>query len=95
MDQSLLMQLASYVMPLLIIGAVTVLLGKTGSPWLVAALAFEVLMLLCRLAMHFGASSLLGSPLFMAVWNLFGLLFGVCLLGFAVTWQPSARRNSP
>ena len=95
MDQSLLMRIASYVMPLLMISAIAVLLSKTGSPWLIAALAFEGLMLLCRIAMQFGASELLGSPLFMATWNLFGLLFGVCVLGFAVTWQPDARRNSP
>ncbi|WP_257388318.1 hypothetical protein [Tahibacter caeni] len=94
MDQSLLMQIASYLMPLLMIATLAVLLSKTGSPWLVAALVFEVLMLLCRLAMQFGAAELLGSPLFMATWNLFGLLFAVCLLGFAVTWQTS-RGNSP
>ena len=90
MEATIVSQIASYVMPLLVLAALAVLLSKTGSPWLIAALAFEVLSLLCRIALHFGAGSLLAMPLFMSVWQLFGLLFGVCLLGFAVTWQARA-----
>jgi hypothetical protein len=90
MEATIISQIASYVMPLLVLAALAVLLSKTGSPWLIAALAFEVLSLLCRIALHFGAGSLLAMPLFMSIWQLFGLLFGVCLLGFAVTWQARA-----
>jgi hypothetical protein len=90
MESTIISQIASYVMPLLVLAALAVLLSKTGSPWLIAALAFEVLSLLCRIALHFGAGSLLAMPLFMSIWQLFGLLFGVCLLGFAVTWQARA-----
>ena len=87
MEATIISQIASYVMPLLVLAALAILLAKTGSPWLIAALVAEVLSLLCRIALHFGASSLLAMPLFMSIWQLFGLLFGVCLLGFAVTWQ--------
>lgn len=90
METTLVSQIASYVMPLLVLAALAVLLSKTGSPWLIAALVFEVLSLLCRIALHFGAGALLAMPLFMSVWQLFGLLFGVCLLGFAVTWPARA-----
>jgi hypothetical protein len=97
MDPMIVTQVLSWVMPLIVMAALGVLLGKTGSPWLIAALAAEVLSLLFRIAMTFGAQELLGSQLFMSAWQLCGLLFGVCLLGFAVTWnaQPPARRGSP
>ncbi|GMV28719.1 MAG: hypothetical protein AMXMBFR59_08440 [Rhodanobacteraceae bacterium] len=93
MEATLVSQIASYVMPLLVLAALAVLLSKTGSPWLIAALAFEVLSLLCRIALHFEATTLLAVPLFMSVWQLFGLLFGVCLLGFAVTWPARATER--
>lgn len=82
-------QIASYVMPILMIAAFAVLLSRTGSPWLVAALVFEALSLLCRLALQVGAHALIDSTLFMGFWQLTGLLIGVCFLGFAVTWRPA------
>ncbi|HSX61227.1 MAG TPA: hypothetical protein VLF18_13590 [Tahibacter sp.] len=96
METTIVTQALSYVMPLLVLAALAVLLAKTGSPWLIAALAFEALSLLCRIALNFGASELLRSALFMNVWQLFGLLFAVCLLGFAVTWpsHTPARKAS-
>jgi len=91
MDATIISQITSYVIPLLTLAALAVLLSKTGSPWLIAAIAFEVLGLLCRIALQFfGASELLAMPMFMSIWQLAGLLFGACLLGFAVTWQPRA-----
>ncbi|WP_313914324.1 hypothetical protein [Tahibacter sp.] len=97
MEQVIVTQILSYVMPLIVLVALAVLLSKTGSPWLIAALVAEVVSLLFRIAMEFGAHRLVESQLFMSAWQLCGLLFGVCLLGFAVTWQPqtSTRRGTP
>jgi hypothetical protein len=90
-------QIASYAMPVLMLAAFAVLLSKTGSPWLIAAIVFEALSLLCRVALGFGAGELMDSRLFTSLWQLFVLLIGACFLGFAVTWQgaSAARRRNP
>jgi hypothetical protein len=93
METSIIAQIASYVMPLIVLAALAVLLAKTASPWLAGALVFEVLSLFCRIGLHFAGTTLMTMPLFMSIWQLFGLLFGVCLLGFAVTWQPVPRKG--
>lgn len=93
MESTIISQIASYVVPLLVLAALAVLLSKTGSPWLIAAIACEAFSLLCRIALQFGASELLAIPLFMSIWQLFGLLYGVSLLGFAVTWRPDGRKG--
>ena len=97
MEALIVTQILSYVMPLIVLVALAVLLSKTGSPWLIAALVAEAVSLLFRIAMALGAHHLVESQLFMSAWQLCGLLFGVCLLGFAVTWQPQApaRRGAP
>jgi hypothetical protein len=97
METVIVAQILSYVMPLIVLVALAVLLSKTGSPWLIAALVAEAVSLLFRIALQFGAHRLIESPLFTSAWQLCGLLFGVCLLGFAVTWQPQApaRRGAP
>jgi len=97
MDPTIVTQILSWIMPLIVLVALAVLLSKTGSPWLIAAIAAEAVSLLFRIAMTLGASRLLESQFFMSAWQLCGLLFGVCLLGFAVTWQPqaAARRRVP
>ncbi len=93
METTIISQIASYVMPLIVMAALAVLLAKTASPWQAGALVFEVLSLLCRIGLLFAAGTLMGMPLFVSIWQLFGLLFGVCLLGFAVTWQPAQRKG--
>ncbi|MBL8299042.1 MAG: hypothetical protein JNN30_11950 [Rhodanobacteraceae bacterium] len=92
-ETAIIAQIASYIVPLLVLAALAVLLSKTGSPWLIAALASEVLSLLCRIALQFAADMLTTTAWFMSLWQLSGLIFGVCLLGFAVTWPARARER--
>lgn len=93
--EDLVTQLLSYLMPLIVLAALAVLLSKTGSPWLIGAIAAEAVSLLFRIAMAFDLHRLVESSLFMSAWQLCGLLFAVFLLGFAATWRPpsAARRN--
>lgn len=97
MEPVIVTKILSYLMPLIVLAALAVLLSRTGSPWLIAALTAEAVSLLFRVAMEFSTYPLVESPLFLSAWQLCGLLFSVCLLGFAMTWQPqaTARRGTP
>ena len=81
------MELLSHLASPLVIVALALLLHRTRSPWLVAALVFESASLLFRVGAYASANGLLGSPLYMAAWQLSALLFAVCFLGFAVTYR--------
>lgn len=78
------MELLSYLITPLVIAALAVLWSKLRSPWLLAALALEALSLLFRIGLHFHAE-FASTQIYIGAWQLTGLLFAVCLLGFAVT----------
>lgn len=97
MEPDIVPKILSCRMPLILLVALAVLLSRTGSPWLTAAVVAEAVSALFRVAMEFGAYPLAGSPLFLSASQLCGLLFSVGLLGFALIWQPHAtvRRGAP
>lgn len=87
MNELSVMQLLSHLASPLVIAGLALLLHRTRSPWLVAALVFESASLLFRIGVYVSANRLLDSSLYMAAWQLSALLFAVCFLGFAVTYR--------
>lgn len=90
MEHNVVMDFLSYLSAPMLIAASVVLYFKTRSPSLLVAAVLETISLLFRAALYFNAQLFVGTPGFMAAWQLVGLLVAACFLGFAVTWRADA-----
>jgi hypothetical protein len=78
-------------------GGVIVLLAfaviyiRTQSPWILGALIAEAITLAMRLGFGFAMQNEAIRDIYMAVWQLAGLVMAVCLLAYAINLPPLRR----